>query len=333
MATARWSHSATLLSSGRVLVAGGITGGAPLAGAELYDPTSNTWAATGSMHVARASQTATSLGSGATVLVAGGDDNTQALSSCEVYSTTAGTWTTTAAMSGTRDYHNAWALDSTHVLVAGGRELGCSHVERARQLGDLHLHHGQVGRHRFAQPGAGLRFLHLPELRVDSADRRRRQRHLRPGQLRDVRHADRDLGGHARSSDHRPRERRHHTTSTGATIFGGTDYNGAPLASTETLAILGLAWTSNTSMTTARGLAAIATTSTGPLIIGGGSTNVASLATTEQYNSGLTTVTAGPVLTRARWGHTATALSNGHVLVAGGLDPSTNLSLTSAELL
>ncbi len=62
MATARWAHSATLLSSGRVLVAGGITGGVALASAELYDPTSNTWAATGSMHVARTSQTATPLG-------------------------------------------------------------------------------------------------------------------------------------------------------------------------------------------------------------------------------------------------------------------------------
>ena len=120
MATARWAHTATLLSSGRVLVAGGVTGGTPLASAELYDPTSNTWAATGSLHVARASQTATILGSGATVLVAGGDDNGQALSSCEVYSVSTGTWTTTAAMATTRDFHNAWALDSTHVMVAGG---------------------------------------------------------------------------------------------------------------------------------------------------------------------------------------------------------------------
>ena len=44
-------------------------------------------------------------------------------------------------------------------------------------------------------------------------------------------------------------------------------------------------------------------------------------------------MSAGPTLTYARWGHTAMALSSGHVLVAGGLNPTTNVSLTSAELL
>jgi hypothetical protein len=42
------SHTATLLSNGKVLVAGGYNGAA-LASAELYDPTSGTWTATGSL--------------------------------------------------------------------------------------------------------------------------------------------------------------------------------------------------------------------------------------------------------------------------------------------
>src|SRR5207244_7226708 len=44
MSTARSAHTATLLSNGQVLVVGGIdTNGAPLASAELYNPTTGTW--------------------------------------------------------------------------------------------------------------------------------------------------------------------------------------------------------------------------------------------------------------------------------------------------
>ena len=45
-------HTATLLPNGKVLVAGGESGDGPIptiATAELYDPASGTWAATGSM--------------------------------------------------------------------------------------------------------------------------------------------------------------------------------------------------------------------------------------------------------------------------------------------
>jgi len=70
MAEARWSHTATLLQDGKVLVVGGLDIlGAPLATAELYDPTTGTFSPTGSMAVKRESQTATLLSNGK-VLVA-----------------------------------------------------------------------------------------------------------------------------------------------------------------------------------------------------------------------------------------------------------------------
>ena len=51
LATARASHTATLLPNGKVLVAGGEDSSFnPLASAELYDPASGTWTATGSLH-------------------------------------------------------------------------------------------------------------------------------------------------------------------------------------------------------------------------------------------------------------------------------------------
>ena len=74
MATAREYHTATLLPSGQVLVAGGDGGGSAFNSAELYDPVKGTWTTTGSLITAREWHTATLLPNGK-VLVAGGGDN------------------------------------------------------------------------------------------------------------------------------------------------------------------------------------------------------------------------------------------------------------------
>ena len=103
LGTARYWHTATLLPNGKVLVAGGTddTNYPPttyLSSAELYDPGSGTWTATGSLLTARQLHTATLLPSGK-VLVAGGHGSDGDLSSADPYDPASGTWTATGSLS------------------------------------------------------------------------------------------------------------------------------------------------------------------------------------------------------------------------------------------
>jgi len=128
LTTARASHTATLLPSGRILVAGGLgSDGKALASAEVYNPATGTWSATGALSTARSSQTATLLVDG-TVLAAGGTsvDGTP-LALAEVYDPSAGTWSAIRSMPTARSAHTATPLGGevtgnadTRVLVTGG---------------------------------------------------------------------------------------------------------------------------------------------------------------------------------------------------------------------
>ena len=97
----RRDHTATLLPNGKVLVAGGRSGGSTLASAELYDPATGTWSATGVLATARYYHTATLLPNGK-VLVAGGENQGDDLATAELYDPATGTWSATGALGTSR---------------------------------------------------------------------------------------------------------------------------------------------------------------------------------------------------------------------------------------
>jgi hypothetical protein len=312
----RESSTATLLTDGRVLIAGGAGFPASLASAELYDPTTGKFAPTGSMTVPRGAGTATSLSDGR-VLVAGGESDVDVLASAELYDPNTGTFTATGSMSVGREGHTATLLEDGRVLIAGGSNGG--NGPRA-DVNSAELFDPKTG--EFTPTGS----LSIPRS-FHSATR------LADGEVLLV------GGGNGTSADlYDPASSMFSATGPmssprfGATasrlldgdvLVAGGGSSGDGQASAELYNPTSRKFTLTGSMSTARAGATAAVLADGRvLIVGGGERRGDSpdidLSSAEVYDPGTGKFLSAGSMTAGRYFHTETALRDGSVLIAGG---------------
>lgn len=116
---ARAAHTATVLPSGVVLIAGGMTGGSgSLAHVEIFHPTKKTVRAIGPLARARAGHTATGLQDGR-VIVAGGYSGAS-LNSVEAFDAASESFRAAGSLVHERSGHTATLLQDGRLLLVGG---------------------------------------------------------------------------------------------------------------------------------------------------------------------------------------------------------------------
>jgi N-acetylneuraminic acid mutarotase len=315
--TARWSagpplpearsnHVAVRLKDGRVLVVGGGKNapiGQPLGekvttSAVLFDPKTNTFTPTGSLHDARSHFHGVLLPSGK-VLVAGGGGATQespatcggspycgpfgkAVASVEIFDPDAGTWTLAAPMATARYSFSLTVLPNGKVVAAGGVNA------KAEGFKSVEIY----------DPAANA-WTPAPELLKS------------------------------------PRE--HHSatiTGTGRVfVAGGKNPNITPLNTVQIFDPAGPTWINARSLSSPRTLPGLTTLESGHVLVVAGYDQLAQnagkpayLAEAQVYDDETGAWTTIAPLAKGRVWQTTTVLADGRVLVAGGLGEEGELS-------
>jgi hypothetical protein len=349
------SHTATLLSDGRVLIAaGGDTS------ADLYDPKTGKFSRTGSMSGPRTRATATLLSDGR-VLIAGGYGASGVLASAELYDPATGVFTATGSMKDGRSEATATLLSDGRVLIAGGYDgLNAAAAEergtqRERPLmaiypsGPPPPHENRASAELY-DPGTGKftatgsmkdgRMNHTAALLPDG-------RVLIAGGFSDIVNfiplASAELYDPSTGK----------FTATGSMTVAGTIQTATLLSNGRVLVAGGAGvvvvdqltfftpaelfdpktgkFTATGSMTDPRTYATATLLSDGRVLIVGGNRQSNLITSAELYDPATGMFTAAGTMATARFSHTATRLQDGRVLIAGGLDRVSN-PIISAEL-
>jgi hypothetical protein len=334
MTAKRAVHTATLLNTGKALFAGGINhyvrvGPPPRSAclpvptnlAELFDPGSGTFTATGAMSTPRSAHTATVLQDNK-VLVAGGSSITPP--TAEIYDPATEAFTTTGNMVSVRARHTATLLPGGKVLLAGGDSGG----------GTAELFDPATG--TFAATGSmtDMRSSHtatlLPSGKVLIAGGIGATGKVATAELYDP------VAGTFTATGGMGTARANHTATLllngTVLIAGGDDPNGAALGSAEIYNPMTGTFTATGSMVAAHTKhTATLLQNSGKVLIAGGGNYVAEL-----FDPVAGTFTQTGSMSLSRTSHAALLLPSGQVVVTGSTTPVIFISCfggatTSAE--
>lgn len=335
----RLGPTATVLTDGRVLVAGGesvINGSGPgLNSAEIYNPATGTWTLTPNMTAVHSGAAAVRLTDGR-VLLCGSNAGLVQSNICEIYDPISGTWTQTGSMNGARGFQNAVGL----VLLANGKVLATAGISGGGPTNAAELYDPSTGTWQvtgslpvsIAGPSATL----LPNGQVLVAGGNDNFGVFPNAELYDP------SSGLWTPTGPLNQARAQHIgvlLGNGKVLVAGGRIGRFSTCCTQT-ATAELydpgsgTWTLTSSMSVARDSHQAVFLNNGQVLVTGGLSAAFTtvLNTTEIYNPGSGTWSAAPSMNQARTGHGAALLLDGRILVAGGADSGSN-SLNSAETL
>jgi hypothetical protein len=322
MGTARSFHTATLLASGKVLVAGGLNAsGAPLASAEVYDPATGVFTPTANNMPNKASgHTATLLSNGKVILVGGGN------SSSQLYDPATNSWSSSGG-SGQRSNHAAVLLANGKVLITGGTDNSGKSTNTAQ------LYDPATGTFTSTGNMSTSRAFHTASLLPDGTVLIAGGRTIASttAYLSSAEIYNPATGTFAPTANNMSTARSTHTAvmyNSKILIAGGTRDGSTSLASAELYDFVTKLFTVTGSMGQARQYFTTTVANAAVLAVGGlNGTTV--LAGSETYQTSV--FASAGAMTAARYAHTATLLSNGSVLITGGTGAG-GAAIATAEL-
>ena len=335
MVLAASTSVATLLSSGKVLIAGGFTSTTDTTGtavAELYDPSTGLFTQTGSMIFPRQLYFTATLLQNGKVLIAGGVYIVGSESAAEVYDPSTGTFSQTGSLKFIANGHTATLLPNGQVLIAGGApNLAPASAELYDPGTGVFTLTGAVQEPRVS-PAATL----LANGTVILAGG------AYGAPLASIETYDPSSGVFTSQSTFMNVARTGQTTTKLADgrflIIGGMDASRALLSSAEIYDPSSNKFTLTGLLAAAREMHTATLLGNGMVLVVGGYNDLNLLTvvpTAELYNPLTGTFGPAPNPNVARAEHTATLLQNGKVLIAGGqleIPPPPVRAATSVEL-